>query len=246
VLLNTAAADRPDVEYSLLRQAIFEQSLLFIEGTLGRKGSLIDLGAGHCTFSRMANAMGWKVTALDARTARVPDLPPEIGFIHADLNSQAWNTGEYDLILCLGVYYHLDQSMQHQLLRRCRGKPMIIDTHFANPAGIPNRHASALGNVYEKNGEIGADYAEAPHVDESRRSEVLLASLDNPTSWWQTKDSLMQTLHEQGWPHVWTFDYAGMDRIQRSFFICNTVEYSGTGVSGIRYTPVQIECAVRS
>ncbi|MEP9386177.1 class I SAM-dependent methyltransferase [Mesorhizobium sp. KR9-304] len=225
---------KPD--YPLLRQSVFEQALLLIENVLGRKGTLIDLGAGHCGFSRIANAMGWKATALDVRTARRPDLPPEIAFIHADLNSEAWNPDDYDLILCLGVYYHLDQTMQHALLRRCRGKPLIIDTHFANPAGTINGYG--LGDVYELNGETGADFKEAPDLDENtRKSMALLSSFINPTSWWQTKDSLLQTIHDHGWPHVWMFDYPTIDEVQRSFFVCHTIDQNGGGISGTRFVP---------
>jgi len=233
--MNVSAPDKPD--YHLLRQAVFEQSLLFIEGMLGRKGTLLDLGAGHCGFSRIAHAMGWKATALDIRTARKPELPPEIAYIHADLNSAAWNVDDYDLVLCLGVYYHLDQTMQHALLRRCSGKPLIIDTHFANPANIPNGYG--LGNFHEKNGEAGADYREAPDLDDStRKATSLLASFDNPTSWWPTKDSLLNTLNRHGW-QVWMFDYPTMSEVQRSFFVCCNVNQDGTGISGIRFAPVK-------
>lgn len=234
--MNALAPEKPD--YPLLRQAVFERSLLFIESMLGRKGALIDLGAGHCGFSRMAHAMGWRATALDVRTDRKPELPPEIDYIHADLNSAAWNAEDYDLILCLGVYYHLDQAMQHALLRRCRGKPLILDTHFANPAGVPNGYG--LGAIYEQNGETGADYEEAPDLDDStRKATSLLASFDNPKSWWQTKDSLLQTLHGHGWPHVWTFDYPTIEEVQRSFFVCCTIDQEGSGISGVRFAPVR-------
>lgn len=232
---NIAAPATPNVVYHLLRQAAFEQSLLFMQNVLGRKGTLIDLGAGHCAFSRMAHAMGWKVTALDVRSERVPELPPEINFIHSDLNSQLWDPADYDLILCLGVYYHLDQQMQHGLLWRCAGKPMIIDTHFANPPGAPTRYGRALGLTHERNGEMGADYREAAHQDDNtRKSANLRASYDNPTSWWQTKESLLKTIHEHGWPHVWTLDYDGLDFVQRSFFICHTIDDRGPGITGIR------------
>lgn len=230
-----AMSEKPNVVYHLLRQAVFEQSLLFMEAALGRKGKVIDLGAGHCAFTRMAHAMGWHPTALDVRRDRVPSLPEGVDFILGDVTSESWDPKDYDLILCLGLYYHLDQDMQHSLLERCRGKPIIIDTHFANPPEIPTRYKAALGKTYEKNGEMGADYREDGHLDDgARKTKGLLASFENPTSWWQTKDSLLKTLHDYGWPHVWTFDYQHMDHIQRTFFICNTVDYAGNGVSGIR------------
>jgi hypothetical protein len=183
----------------------------------------------------MAHAMGWQATALDVRTTRVPDLPKSIRFIHGDVDSNTWNAGDYDLIVCLGVYYHLDQDMQHRLLAKCQGKPMIIDTHFANPKGLPTRYKSALGTTYEKNGETGADYREAKHLDdEGRKTSDTRASFENQTSWWQTKESLLETLHNHGWPHIWTFDHNQMSFVQRTFFVCYTANEKGPGLSGIR------------
>lgn len=215
----------PAVHYRILRQAIFVQSLLFVEGLLGRKGNLIDLGAGHCEFSLMAQAIGWGVTALDVRKDRTPELKPDIRFIHADLLSKEWNPEDYDLILCLGVYYHLDQNMQHDLLARCRNKFMILDTHVANHKDEPNNYRPLLGDTYEKSGETGADYIEAIGLsDQKRKEKDLLASYDNKTSWWQTKDSLIETLHNYGWPHVWTFDHDDIRNFQRTFFVCCTID----------------------
>jgi hypothetical protein len=232
---GTSTPER-SVDYHSLRQPVFEHSLLFMEGILGRKGSLIDLGAGHCMFSRMAHSMGWGVTALDVRTARVPDLPAEITFINADVTSDVWTATDYDLILCLGLYYHLDQDMQHKLLLRCRGKPLILDTHFANLSGVPTKYG-ALTETHTKNGEVGADYHEASGLsDEQRKAKSLLASFDNPTSWWQTRESLIDTLHDYGWPHVWTFDYAGINEFQRTFFICHALDLEGETPSGIRFS----------
>ena len=233
--VDTTVNRRAGVNYHVLRQHIFEHSLLLMEGVLGRKGTLIDLGAGHCAFSLMARAMGWQATALDVRTARVPDLPEEIRFLHGDIDSDAWTASDYDLIVCLGVYYHLDQDMQHRLLKKCRGKPLIIDTHFANPKGLPTRYISALSETYEKNGETGADYREARHLsDEARKTADARASFDNPTSWWQTKESLLDTLHDYGWPHIWAFDHNQMAHVQRTFFVCYAANEKSKGVSGIR------------
>lgn len=225
----------PATNYHKFRQALFEHSLLMMEAVLGRKGHVIDLGAGHCQFGLIAHEMGWKATALDVRPDRRPDLPAEVGYISADVNSDAWNAKDYDVISCLGLYYHLDQDMQHRLLDRCSGIPMILDTHFSNPQGDSQNFGSALSTVYEKNGEWGADFIEAPGVpDDQRRKEMLLASHDNPTSWWQTKADLTKTLHERGWPQTWVMDYFDMNRPQRTFWLCLSIDNEQDRKTSIR------------
>lgn len=235
--LETKAKAKTGVHYHVLRQTLFEHSLLMMESVLGHKGSLIDLGAGHCKFSMMANAMNWQATALDARSARKPEnLPDSITYILGDVDSDVWRAENYDVILCLGLYYHLSQEMQHRLLRRCSGKPLILDTHFANPPGKEKSRYGPLGETYEKNGEVGADYIEPSQSnDAERKSSQLLASFENTTSWWQTPESLRLTLHQFGWPHIWTFNYLQEEFIQRTFFICYTADLTGTGASGIRF-----------
>ncbi len=227
---------KPRVHYHALRQPIFEHALKFIELTIGFKGRIIDLGAGHCNFTRMAHEMGWLATALDVRSERKPDLPPGVDFIEADLNSDDWDANLYDAISCLGVYYHLDQDMQHKLLARCQGKPLILDTHFANPKGVPTRYSYIRNEPYEKNGETGVDYGEVTNLsDDERKRSSLLASYENKTSWWQTKDSLMNTLHDYGWKHIWTVDYLDMQIVQRTFFVCLNIDDKGPGLTGVRF-----------
>jgi hypothetical protein len=220
-------AEMAGLNYHNLRQMLFEQSLTFVEINMGRKGSLIDLGAGHCQFSIMAERLGWRATALDARTTRVPDLPANVRFIEGDVDSPRWDPRDYDVIVCLGLYYHLDQEQQHRLLDKCRGRPIILDTHFAIPDAKGSSRYRQLGPTYQKNGEIGADFGEDPALsDEARKEKSLLSSFENRDSWWQTKDSLIATLHQFGWEHIWTFSYPQDAGLQRTFFVCQNVDYS--------------------
>jgi len=221
--------------YHQFRQALFEHSLLMMEAILGRKGRVIDLGAGHCQFAIIAHEMGWEATALDVRPDRKPSLPAQVKYISADVNSDVWNAQDYDVISCLGLYYHLDQAMQHRLLDRCSGVPMILDTHFSNPDAPSHTFGNTLSQVYEKNGEWGADFMEAPGVsDDQRKKDMLLASHDNQTSWWQTKADLTKTLHERGWPHTWVMDFIDMNRLQRTFWLCLSIDSERDRKTSIR------------
>ena len=185
---------------------------------MGRKGSVIDLGAGHCIFTRDAHALGWQATALDVRIDRRPDLPDGVSYIHANVNSDDWDPSQYDVIACLGLYYHLDQEMQFNLLEKCRGKTMIIDTHFANEDN--SKTIGGLSDLTIMGEEQGAIFKEAPGSSVVERKETrLLASYENSTSWWPTRDSLKKTLHRFGFEHVWELASPCCDTVQRTFFI---------------------------
>lgn len=69
-------------------------------------GRVVDLGTGHGGYPTLAADLGWKVTVVDARTERWPDpLPPEVDWVQADMREV--DLGQFDLILCLSIFYHL-------------------------------------------------------------------------------------------------------------------------------------------
>jgi hypothetical protein len=185
--------------YSELRTNLFEESLLDFQ-----TGRIIDLGAGHCSFSLKANSLGWEVTALDIRQNRKPSLPKAIKYISGDLNSDVWDSTNFDVICLLGVYYHLDQVSQHKLLNRIKGKNLILDTHVSTEMGnglfeLRNQ----VGSLVEQNGEKGRNFFESPGVSsEKRKAQELLASYENDESWWPTEKSLIATLRSFGWQEI--------------------------------------------
>ena len=97
-------------------------------------GRLVDLGAGHGAFSIRAADAGWDVTAVDARTTRFPD-DARIQWIHQDVRETSLQG--YDLIVNLGLFYHLTLDDQLSLLDRAAGTPMILDTHVATERAEP-------------------------------------------------------------------------------------------------------------
>ena len=95
---------------------------------LFQPGRLVDLGAGHGEFSVAADA-GWQVTAVDARTER--NLPASgVTWVEADVRDV--DLEGFDVVACLGLFYHLTAEDQIDFLARCRKTPLIIDTHVAN------------------------------------------------------------------------------------------------------------------
>lgn len=211
-------ADRADYDAyasSGIRIRLFHEALRMFP-----TGSLIDLGAGHCKFSLEAHSKGWRVTALDARTERRPELPDDIRYVHAEVESDAWNPADFDVIVCLGLYYHLDQAAQHALLDRIRGRALVLDTHWATTDGSGwFTRTGQLTRLSRLGDEDGAWFDEAPgRTVEQRKSSALLASYGNDRSFWATLPSLEHTLRRFGYDVQWvaSHPYHGA---QRSFIV---------------------------
>lgn len=149
-------------------------------------GTLIDLGAGHGIFSIRAADAGWDVTALDARTERFP-TDERITWVHQDMREH--DLGGYDLIVCLGLFYHLTLADQRDLLTRAAGTPILIDTHVDVGINYPD---DRLGEQVEEDGYRGRLYGE--HL------ESPLASWVNESSFWPDLDSFYRLLADHGYP----------------------------------------------
>lgn len=98
--------------------------------------------------------------------------------------------GTFDVVLCLGILYHLDASDALQLLRAMRavtepGGFAVIDTHV----GAPTDTAEVGGDVYR-----GWRYPEPP--------DGWWSSIGNRQSFWFTPDSLDDAVHNAGWTDI--------------------------------------------
>lgn len=150
-------------------------------------GRLVDLGAGHGLFSKRAADAGWQVTAVDARTERFP-ADDRITWKQSDVRDT--DLSGYDLILCLGLYYHLTLDDQIDLVRRASGTPLVIDTHL--DVGV----TSAKHNLSDRrvvDGYEGRLYTEVP--------DTTMSSWKNDLSFWPTPASFYRLLAEHGY-HV--------------------------------------------
>lgn len=161
-----------------------------------RPGHLLDLATGHGKFALLARDLGWEVTAVDARTDRMPG-EPGIRWVRADVRE--FDIGEdYDCIAVLGLLYHLELPDQLDLLRRCAGTPTILDTHVALRA------------------EVTVDGYQGRLFDEDLREAT--AAVGNPTSFWPTAGSLVRMLHECGHTSVYRRTPAYLP--DRTFWLC--------------------------
>lgn len=171
-------------------------------GTM-KPGRLLDLGAGHGKFSLVAQELGWKVTAVDARTERMPDVEG-IEWVQSDVRE--FEIGEYDCICILGLLYHLELEDQLDLLRKCAGTTTIVDTHVSRRADI------------EKNGYHGWLFREVPGATREQRAATPTAAWGNETAFWPTEESLLRMFHDSGFSAVFKMEPPYTP--DRTFYLC--------------------------
>ena len=171
-------------------------------------GTLIDLGSGHGMFAVEAADKGWKVTALDARGDRYPENRDErIDWRIGDVRDVDFSG--YDVILCLGLFYHLTIDDQLDLLKRAQGTPIILDTHVANDRWAPMQ--KSLSEPVTLQGYRGVLYKEP---DQSTNSP---ASWGNDYSFWPRPQALYRMLGERGYDVLTAMPFY---QPTRTFFLC--------------------------
>ena len=168
-----------------------------------RPGRLLDLGTGHGAFAQIASELGWQVTAVDARTERMP-MTRRIEWVQADVRT--FDTSGYDCITLLGLLYHLEFQAVRDLLARCAGTPTILDTHHATLV-------DAIEDGYE-----GRTFEEVADYTPERLAETPTASWGNRTSWWPTRLALIRLLHDVGYQTVLVLDPP--TTVNRTFYLC--------------------------
>ncbi len=142
-------------------------------------GRLLDLATGHGKFALAAQELGWKVTAVDARTERMP-MTSGIEWIQADVRD--FCVEGYDVITLLGLLYHLELEAQSNLLKRCSSTLTLIDTHVSmRPTTMIQDY---MGHFFEET------------VEDAR------ASWGNPLSYWLTEESLFRLILSSGYSSI--------------------------------------------
>lgn len=151
-------------------------------------GSYLDLGTGQGTFAVAAKDLGWSVTAVDARSDRWPD-DNRIHWVKDDV--RGYPLEEFDVIGCLGIFYHLTLQDQVDLVSRIKSS-VIIDTHF-DVDGTPHLQDDRV-NEHEY---VGRWYTEPDTVE---------SSWQNSKSFWHTKQSFERLFcrFSLDWVEPWT------------------------------------------
>ena len=175
-----------------LRHKIF-RSLLTSEINVSGKW-VADLGAGPCAFARIAREFGAEVFAVDGRDERVPeDIEKQgIHFILEDVRN--FNLEAYDVVLIFGLLYHFEIDDQLELLRRCQGKEVLVDTQVCCPNQVVRFPLDEWQySLVQLNGYEGILYPEKDNP---------MASVANRNSFWHTEPSYFRLFSACGFNDV--------------------------------------------
>jgi SAM-dependent methyltransferase len=168
---------------------------------------ILDLACGEGVYSIEAGLRGAAVTGVDARSSRMDDgigAATRLGlsnvrFLQQDIRElNAVSIGTFDTIYFLGILYHLAASDILPMMKRLftmTNHALIIDTHVAaaNLEQFSDDGITLQGrHIWEHND------SDTQEVRDAR----LLASIDNPQSFYLTRDSLVQTLLHVGFTSV--------------------------------------------
>jgi hypothetical protein len=157
-----------------------------------------DLGAGPCIFSKIARDAGHRVTAFDARTVRRPSLEElgSIEFVEADVRNV--DLQNFNVILFLGLLYHLEIEDQEKLLKRCNHACVILDCQVHVPALVQNPNPEEWQKkLITERGYSGIRFIEGDNP---------MASVGNKTSFWHTESSMQRLFENAGFNHLYVID----------------------------------------
>jgi hypothetical protein len=168
---------------------------------------ILDLACLEGVYSTELALQGAKVVGIEGRKANLIKADfvknaleiSNLEYVLDDVrNLSVEKYGKFDVIICAGILYHLDQKDIYPFLKQiyetCEGI-LILDTHFTQS---PTQEV-----IYEGVSYAGSPYLE--HQEESSQEErlkLLHASLHNSFSFWLTRSSLLNILSRLGFTTV--------------------------------------------
>lgn len=184
--------------------------LQLISDSLGRPFSelrILDLGCGEGLYALEFAQHGAEVVGIEGR---IPSLAKaefcrdvlgldKLSFVQDDVRLASLERyGAFDVVLCSGILYHLDQPAVFDFLkaiqRMCRGV-CIIDARIAV--------TSEVEVFYDGRSYRGSTYREhAPGLTPEQKQADMGASLDNDESFWITRHDLTNALMNLGFSSV--------------------------------------------
>ena len=169
--------------------------------------SILDIACGEGAFSIEVVIHGANVTAIDAREERMNigrdivnnNSIRNIVFQQKDLRMlSVEENGKFDVVLLLGVLYHLDVPDSFEALEKIyemTDELLIIDTHIALTTNQSSEYKNKKYNGIKFREHYQSD------TDKDKLAKVR-ASIDNEFSFWFTRESLVELLHDVGFSSV--------------------------------------------
>lgn len=160
-----------------------------------KKLRIVDLGCLEGGYSVELARIGHDVTGIEIRQKNFEKLQyvktkvdlPNLRFVHDDaLNWLKY--GQFDVILCYGLLYHLDKPKQFIQGLQC--DLALFHTHYAC-----DNNRFKLSEYCENEGLRGKWYTE--YAKDNQKEDAVLSSYDNKQSFWLTEESLLSTLQNK-------------------------------------------------
>lgn len=168
---------------------------------------ILDLACLEGLYSIEFAKMGAEVLALDARKGNLEKVKfsaeklglDSVRTVKDDVrNISLEKYGEFDVILCLGIFYHLDGGDLYDFIKRMHSmvnRILIIDTQISV---TKNHKFSDNGLIY-----YGKRYTEhLPSTDVKTKERDVWKSYDNLKSFKLTRSSLIRMLSKAGFTSV--------------------------------------------
>ena len=215
VLRRVGLLDDPEAIEAELGRIRVEKFRALVGAGQGRR--LLDLGAGPCIFARHARDAGWTVTAVDARTERLPDDLEGITFVEADV--RGYDPAGFDTISILGLLYHLTLAEQQALLTACSYTRVILETQVHTPGFVPSAAEPWGRKIVVDQGLQGVVY---PERNGGELEDNPMAGVGNATSFWLTEPALLELVDRCGYRSVDVVEPAFASKYgTRKFYVLN-------------------------
>jgi 2-polyprenyl-3-methyl-5-hydroxy-6-metoxy-1,4-benzoquinol methylase len=211
--LYTFTKDQATFDQQLTNHGVHLQRILQIVVDIVQKpiGDLrvLDLACLEGIYGLEFARHGAEVVAIEAREVNIEKARfagevlglNNITFVQDDVrNLSVEKYGEFDVVLCLGIFYHLTVPdvfhFAEKLFEVCR-RIAIIDTHIGLTS---NASHTFKGQAYS--GWIFREHAAESSQED--RLKQLWASVDNETSFWFTRPSIYNLFANVGFTSVYS------------------------------------------
>jgi SAM-dependent methyltransferase len=198
----------PLVSELALTKAALRTARAFAPVTDTSRPRVVDLGCLEGGYAVEFARAGYEVLGIEARTQSVARCQyvadalrlPNLRFAQDDVRHLSAH-GEFDVVFCCGLLYHLDQPATFlQLLGHLTTKLLLLQTHFATLE--PNSEFK-LSPLCANDGLVGRWYQEGAWSSQAEMEASVWASWGNTASFWPEKKHLLHAMRAAGFPLVY-------------------------------------------
>jgi SAM-dependent methyltransferase len=136
-----------------VRQEFIAGFLELVRRQIGLE-SAVDVGTGVGYFARFLRDLGLRVLAVDAREENVAEgrrRHPDIEFISGNVESSSFcEIGRFDLVLCVGLLYHLENPFRAIRNLHALTEKILIVESMCVPGVFPNMELLDEGQVEDQ------------------------------------------------------------------------------------------------